>query len=815
MPLVKLCSHRLFCKLLLVAVTLVLGGGIEVRAALVPVDLTQFAFAPDREAKVSFSGAPAPDKALKYQISDYWEAPVLSAEGKVDHEGKVDVTLKLKPGFYEITFPETGQTFGLLSMAAFEGKADSFFSMDTSLSWLAPVPMREALIKLLKRSGIAMARERLSWPQINPSPDRWDWESPRQFEKTRATYAANGVQVLELFHSAPAWAHPQKGNGFPEDLIGTARSWETIGERWHSQWGGLEVWNEPDIQSAADQYLPILKTVRYALRANKIDVPIGGGVFAYLNRPFLNLAARNGMLDEVDFVSFHYYGQPLGLEKHIAEFRSWLKDFGREAMPLWITEIGAPWEGTAGKRPTAAQGTGHALDFAANAMEARACGIARLFPFVYVNYAEKGTRNYGMMDAQGAPLRAMAAYANAVRNLAGASYVGDLRLSDPAIKRARVFDRSGPGADGKAVVLLYTAQAGKGLAVQLPFKAVRATGVDGRSLELQTGGKLLIPDGLAYVEAESSEIRPLLTRQTEAFRLLSIGRQPAAKPLAPSEIVLQPLPDPDFSENSRGYNVPEGTKQAVVRVRVNNLSGEPKVVDLDFHNALPSKTPAPSLHAERLSIAAKQSADVSASVDLSLLPSDAGGVSVLQIGATAKGVERIAPAALNFIVARGLAEHLQSHPYQFALPIAEAHRWEANIGGGGKMQLGKSDAGTWTIGVSFPQKGDRWAYPKFAIPQEVDLDRVEGILIRARCAKPGTVRILTFTAARKQFITGFPVIKADGEWHVAYVPLDTFMALPETAEGTLGRQISKLSVGLNSQAEENTLEISDLYFLGK
>ena len=48
------------------------------------------------------------------------------------------------------------------------------------------------------------------------------------------------------------------------------------------------------------------------------------------------------------------------------------------------------------------------------AIEARACGVARYFAFVYPYYEEHAS-NFGMMDRRGVPMRSMAAYANAAR----------------------------------------------------------------------------------------------------------------------------------------------------------------------------------------------------------------------------------------------------------------------------------------------------------------------------------------------------------------------------------------------------------------
>jgi hypothetical protein len=164
---------------------------------------------------------------------------------------------------------------------------------------------------------------------------------------------------------------------------------------------------------------------------------------------------------------------------------------------------------------------------------------------------------------------------------------------------------------------------------------------------------------------------------------------------------------------------------------------------------------------------------------------------------------------LNFILQRGLQEQLAGRAYRFALPIAELNRWKDNSAGKGTFS--RLEGGGWAYDVAFTG-GDRWAYPRFTPPQEAEPDKATALLLRARCVSPGTVRIMTWDRQGKNSYTAFPVIKADGEWHVALVPLESFL-MPKPGE-KIGRQIAEISVGLNSDTDTNRLEVSDLYLLG-
>ena len=138
-------------------------------------------------------------------------------------------------------------------------------------------------------------------------------------------------------------------------------------------------------------------------------------------------------------------------------------------------------------------------------VEARACGVARYFPFVYPFYQEN-TSNFGMTDRRGTPLRSFACYAQMIRVLAHKHFLGDLRQKPPEVSRARVF-----GDDRESVLILYTKNkvtldpAPSGLHIK------RIEGMDGRSLTPASSGAIPIPDGLSYVWLD----RPLESGQLD------------------------------------------------------------------------------------------------------------------------------------------------------------------------------------------------------------------------------------------------------------------------------------------------------------
>ncbi|MHC4178332.1 MAG: glycosyl hydrolase, partial [Planctomycetota bacterium] len=354
----------------------------------------------------------------------------------------------------------------------------------------------------------------------------------------------------------------------------------------------LEVWNEPDIffgaNLSADQYVPLVQTIAYAISRERIDRPLVGGVFAHCNRAFLETAAAGGLLDCVDAVSFHTYGRAPDMEALIGNYRSWLRAHRREATPLWLTECGRPWKRGA-DRPGVDQDAASALDITMKAVEARAGGVARHFPFVYPFYEERDN-NFGMMGRRATPLRSMAAYARLVSLLAHKRYLGDLACPDQALKRARLF-----ADDHETVVVLYTGRPdpkaevelglprdGRACADAMPPIPVRVEGIDGRSLEAARPGAVPVPDGLTYVWLDRQRLGDRLQTDTSAMGLWKIAqRKPPPRP-EPSPIVLRFEPDRNVMESkSDDYHLlPNAPGKLLLKVRVFNLSTQPHELTL-------------------------------------------------------------------------------------------------------------------------------------------------------------------------------------------------------------------------------------------
>jgi len=157
---------------------------------------------------------------------------------------------------------------------------------------------------------------------------------------------------------------------------------------------------------------------------------------------------------------------------------------------------------------------------------------------------------------------------------------------------------------------------------------------------------------------------------------------------------------------------------------------------------------------------------------------------------------------------------LQGFQHWVRLPIQQTARWTPNVAGHGKMQMDSTPEAAWRLQVKFGE-GDRWVYPFFKLPDNVRLSEHTALVIRARCQKPAEVRAFLWEGdAGAGYITPQSIIPADGQWHVAVVRFADLVLSGANAPDPSGRldldQVCRISIGMNTGAAENTLEVSDV-----
>jgi hypothetical protein len=724
-----------------------------------------------------------------------------------DAAGAATIALTPAAGWHELVFAD-GSRLGLVALdpACGRGQADPFFAIDCAMAWLVKDDgRRDALARMTRNLGLAMGRERLSWNGIQPAADRFDGDNPHRNDRLRAQWAAVGVPLLEVFHDAPAWMGKSSGK-YPQDLAAAATAWRQLGTRWATT-GAVEVWNEPDLTGfsgggAIDHLVALHRAVQWGLHRGAPEVQVGGAVLTGgESRGFRARLWANGLSAASDFISFHHYGDPRAVEAYIATLRRELAAAGDGAVPLWITESGKPWPlGT--DRPSLADDATSALTIAVRAAEARACGIARHFAFVLPFYPEN-QNNFGLTGRDGTPLLALAAYSHLARRLAGLGYAGDLAV--PGALRARVF---ADGARAVAVVWLGGTDLARRWTPGFPLLA--AYGIDGRRLPAAADGSLAVPDGAVVCELAPAVLAGLV-RDTPAAELTARARAADRRALpSASPLVLQLVAVPDLVEPLlQGWKLAARSEGVPFTLRVWNLASTPARARLRL------LAPAGGILRDGVERAVELPAQSSATVAWQVQAGD-GGTGVWRVEGTASDGAALPPFSIATASDIDGERLLASLPAanRIAIPAAVLAGSDANIAAGATRTCTVQADGSMRLEVRFASAGDNWAYPRITAPAA--LAASDAVLVRLRCAKPATVRLFAFEGGVGWYTAETQAL-GDGRWQwalVRFTDLDHCSATEPDANGRLDLdRVSHLSLGFNSQAQDNVLEIDRCHLL--
>ncbi|MBL8993077.1 MAG: hypothetical protein JNM63_07035, partial [Spirochaetia bacterium] len=235
-----------------------------------PASFDQFYLTPDKHAVLRFQVVSNDTgENWEYRLSDFSGKECGAGHTAIPSESFREVSLKLPQGYFEISFPALGAVYGLSVQPDFAGKPDPFFGLDAVLSQLVrDAESQTTWTRLMKRFGIALARERLSANRLHPGNKQWDFSFGR-LEWVREEYARAGIPVLDMSHESLRWAGDEGDRAVATNLFSAFGFWSGLAARWGKYWGGVEVWNEVDQAEyngnrTPDQYASLYKTAVYA-----------------------------------------------------------------------------------------------------------------------------------------------------------------------------------------------------------------------------------------------------------------------------------------------------------------------------------------------------------------------------------------------------------------------------------------------------------------------------------------------------------------------------------------------------------------------
>ena len=531
-----------------------------------------------------------------YQIVNYSEN-VVKTGNTVSAEGIVAITAELPEGFYRVVLNDDwDNAVGVYAAKKRTGleSADPFFSIDGCFSWMYSdyTPQkRKELVQILKNNYIAMLRERFSLRGINPT--RYVYNFGPDDQKLNYTSLRNyceevNLPLLDVYHDTPDYMAVGE-RVLPGDLIAVADSFDALSREWGDSWGGFEIWNEPDLLSIPDLYGPYLKAMIFAAQNLDTDVKMAGIVSCEgYPTEFHEYCAKNGILNQIDVLSYHSYGSAFMMEENVRLFRAFLKRYGQENLPLWITETNRSYNGTARGEAKQREYRLSALNLAATAMECKAAGVERIFPFIFAEYNE-GPFAFGMIGKYESPNQLAAAYFTAAQLLRHKNYAGDLLLDVSGLQKARVFAAD----DGTAVAVFAMADPDVRYSFTFPWKG-EIRGIDNRLIASGEGDQVEFSGGMAYLLTELENLEPGLNIDTATMDLFLLSRVPHAGRPNGTSVIIQPLVDMSTVFNrtntSYVYDLEEMDNTISIPVQLSNLGTEENCIEMTWNIMSPDGT---------------------------------------------------------------------------------------------------------------------------------------------------------------------------------------------------------------------------------
>lgn len=778
---------------------------------IVPNDVKEFFITPGVQSRLSFNLKQQGGSVL-YSISDYWGKIIKSKTVPVNKKS-IQIKVSLAPGYYEINFPVFKETFGICSIAAFTEKEDPFFCMDTAISQLVKDKnIQNSLIYLLKRSGVYMARERLSWNGVHPNTASWRW-SWRSIAYTREKYKEYSVKLLEMVHGYPrSLSHKRSRSHIPWHLNKAVDSMKSIVDHIGRTAPAYEVFNEPDSSNIpADQYMPAVKAVAYAFTQSKTKPILCGGVFSACTPAFPALMVKNGLLDVSSAVSFHNHSAPCTISKHVKMMRDLCGD-----KPLWITESGIPWIRGTG-RPSKLSDMKSAIGTTMKGIESRACGISSYFAFVFPYYDEKN-KNWGMLGKANTPIRVIAAYIQSIKALSHKQYIGDISLNNQYSINNRVFANA-----NEAIAILNTGKPESGKNIILPkgLKVKKVEGADGRLLKLNRN-TVSISDGLIYVYCTLDSINKYIKINPLISSLYKQGKNCSSRPLYISPLIIQARATGTIvSEGNCGYRLDlRKGNSFTIAMRLVNLSNSKQQGEISlkisgdfslkengtvkFNNIPP-----------RSAVVAKWT--VALDKNIKLLQEQGIYIS----GSDGSG-NAISQAYLNFKFNDKLDRILKcgNNAKISKIDIGNVPAWKKNIARFGDMKILVSPNNIWSLNVKYSKAySNKWAYPCYPFKKPEHYNQDSLIVIRCRSPKKTTARIMFFENNGSYYYSGNGVISTSPKWSTSIVRYDDFVTLAGNIKDPNQKldldDIKYISLGMNTlgTVQKNKLEVSDLYII--
>jgi hypothetical protein len=364
-------------------------------------------------------------------------------------EGTADLG-KLPVGYFEVREKDGPGMVTAAVLAKTTISDDTPIALDAGISWFYsdPKQIRDAC-EICKLAGVKWVRDRLSWPEIEPT--RGTWAGDTRYEKAMRIEHESGLKILQVNHISPPWASKDTKH-FPDDLRDVYNFYRGLAKRWNGLADAIEPWNEPDLDMFGGhtgcEIASFQKAAFLGLKAGDPQRPVNQAVFAIDRAETLDEFGQNEVAPYFDRYDLHHY---IGLPAYSRAYgRHRAVSGGR---PMWTTEFNLTifWADAKTQEPSGddlrVQGYRVSKVFSGALYE----GSVKAFYFILGHYVERNLQ-YGLVHTDLTPRPAYVAFAAVGRLLNAAEPIGRVDLGDEKLK-AFAFRTVVDGAERETLVV--------------------------------------------------------------------------------------------------------------------------------------------------------------------------------------------------------------------------------------------------------------------------------------------------------------------------------------------------------------------------
>ena len=404
---------------------------------------------------------------FRWQVLDDRRTVVESGQVRQSDAGTLRIG-KLGIGWYRVEFLASGKvrdwtTAAVLAQLAEPVPQDSPVCVDSATSWFARSdPSRqENFARLAALAGANWIRDRMSWGEIHPGPDRLGENTT--YDTAASLQARHGLKVLQVFHDMPGWATDRQLDGeraarrFPRDLRVLYRFCKLMSRRYKGRVLAWEPWNEANITMfgghSIDEMCTHQKAAYLGFKAGNPNVTVCWNVYASAGTALHSQGVlKNEAWPYFETYNIHSYQKFEDYKRQFAPARE--AACGR---PIWITECGIrlpsrtdrPWSELS-QDDELRQARFIARSYASSLF----AGVNRHFFFILGNYPERGVQ-FGLLRKDQSPRPGYVALAAVGRLLAGARSLGRWIPEDNHLLRVYAF-RGRPDGVKRDVLVIWS-----------------------------------------------------------------------------------------------------------------------------------------------------------------------------------------------------------------------------------------------------------------------------------------------------------------------------------------------------------------------